>query len=96
MNKCCVCRRARDVFKTVTLTESEREFVGKMTGKAPPETLSYCKACWKIATDKTQGAQLFKGMLQLHLQGSGVRDAEHIATEVQSKMMKKATPKPVS
>lgn len=91
--KCCVCQRPREPFKVLTLTADEKRFIMRATGKLAPDTTTYCKSCWAVVSNKLQGAQLLKGMLQLKLRASGVSNAEQIATGVQNRLVKKASPK---
>lgn len=88
-----MCQREREPFKIVTLNEDEKKFVRQHTGNIPPDTYAYCKACWKIATDKTQATQLVKGMLQIQYERAGVRNAEAMATRIQDFLVRKATQK---
>jgi hypothetical protein len=96
MTTCCFCKRSREAFKTVKLSDEEKKFVLRHTGSIPPDEYTYCKACWKVATDRTQGASLVKGLLQVQYQRAGVRNAEAMATRVHDFLIKKAAPKPVS
>lgn len=96
MTTCCFCKRQREAFKVVTLSDMEKAFILRQTKVMPPDEYSYCGACWKIATDRNQGASLVKGLLQIQYQRAGVRNAEALATQVHDFLMKKAAPKPVS
>lgn len=93
---CCICKRDREPFKVIELSEEERRAVQKLSGQEPLPKYEYCKPCWNIATNKQQGPQLMKGMLQYELQRRGVRDAEEFAKKAQDFLIKKATSKPVS
>jgi hypothetical protein len=94
--KCCMCQREREAFKTVKLTDVEKAFVQRHTTGVPPDEYVYCKACWQVATNRIQGPQLMKGLLQIQYQRAGVRNAEALATRVQDFFVKKAASKPIS
>ena len=96
MSQCGVCRRDRDAFKEVVLDESERQAVRALTGKDALDRYTYCKACWGLTTDKSQGSQLFKGLLQLQFQRDGVRNGEELAERIRQHLVRKATDKPIS
>lgn len=93
---CCICSRDREAAKVITLTEEEKRAVKKLTKDVPPDTYAYCHACWAVATDRNQGAQLFKGLMQAGLNRTGVHNANGIAIRYYRFLVDHAAKKPVS
>ena len=85
---CCICQRDRKDGVDYQLTEEERTTIKTLTKEPAPETYFYCAACHAVATDRVQGLQLFKGLLQTNLTRFGVRDATKIADKYYQFMLK--------
>jgi len=62
---CCVCKKEREVFQTLTLTDTEKWLVEVGTDQKAPDTTDYCKACWNVCIDRVQGPQLMRGLMTL-------------------------------
>jgi hypothetical protein len=88
---CCVCNRARQDGHTLTLSESEKATIFRLTTVKAPDSYFYCGPCWKVCTDKVQGVQLFKGLLQENLKRAGVRGASDLASRYAQVLTKKPT-----
>ena len=95
--QCCVCRRTRPVFRVLTLQEGDKEAFRRV-GKEPPETLTYCQACWTVSIHRQQGPKLFKGLLQLRLQHNGMtsEEAEKVSRVIEEDLVKRASKSPLS
>ena len=91
--KCCICSQTRECV-VLTLTDEERAAASKV-GTNLGETLAYCKACYKIATDPFVGAQLIKGLLEMRLRASGNPRAEEAGKKLHEFLIRKAK-RPVS
>lgn len=83
--KCVVCRREPSVGDCVTfhLQPDERALWKEQTGE-DAEAWHYCKACFRVLSDPTQGAELLKGMLQVSLGAQGVPQANQLAAKFHS------------
>lgn len=96
MAVCCVCEKEREPEKVLELTDDEKTMVRLMSGKEAPDSYSYCKPCWLLVSDRVQGPQLLKGLLQVGLKQAGVRNPEQIATKYQEFMLQHGYKKPIS
>lgn len=94
--KCSVCNRERKEGQTITLTAEERQAMSKASLGPVSESYFYCQACYRILTDRVQGAQLYRGLLQASLARSGVRNSNHIASRFYQFLVDRAAKKPVS
>lgn len=93
---CCVCGRDRDPAQTIVLTPEERAAAQRLTKEPVADSYPYCKPCWAIISDKRQGAELLKGLLQAGLRRAGVPNADSLAGKYREFVLEKGTKKPVS
>ena len=95
--KCGICGRTwpEDKCKVITLSAEERAYVLSTTHEEAPEQYIYCKPCWKVATDRTQGLQLMSGIIQATMRNAGNPNAEKAAQKFHDFLISKAG-KPVS
>lgn len=94
MNTCCVCNRSRTIFKRIEITDEDRKALVKMTSEPIPDGYDYCQACWSIVSDRSQGAQLLRGLLHVGLQNVGVRDPGSFANRYYDFFLRKTKSKP--
>jgi hypothetical protein len=89
--KCCVCDRdwPDPKCRVIVLTAAEKKYVQSM-GQEPPEQCIYCGPCWRVLSDRTQGAQLIKGAMQLQAQAQGIPNAEKLSQQFLSKLLELA------
>ncbi len=76
---CCICNRDRSQGTTLTITEEERRVLAKTALGVVPDSYFYCSPCWTILKDRSQGAQLFKGLIQAGMAKHGVNRADVVA-----------------
>lgn len=76
--KCGVCSRTwpDDRGHVLTLTESERSTIQQMTGQPAPLEYHYCNPCWKLLSDRQQGAQFIAGTVRASLAAQGMKNPE--------------------
>lgn len=91
---CCVCNREREPGSVIELTDTEREQIRRMTGQPAPASYAYCKACWKVVSNKQQSASLFKGLLQASLRQNGVPNADKMAARYYKFLLDRASKNP--
>lgn len=86
--ECAVCHRPRAVSRceVIELTDDEKASLRKM-GHTVEDTLYYCRPCWRVVTDRQQGAALMKGLAQTQLQRAGVANAEDVATKFHERVL---------
>lgn len=91
MKKCCVCSRPREdaEMKQIVLTASEREYVKAKTGEDATDYW-YCIPCFRVLSDREQGAQLIKGSLQVSLTARGHPRAGEISQKVYEDLLEKS------
>lgn len=70
---CSVCGKPApsETCKVLRLTPEELAAI-RILGE-PPEQFTFCKACWKLVSDRERGAQLFKGLMQARMRAQGSR-----------------------
>ena len=87
---CAVCSRSfdEDDCKCILLTAEEKRVAVAM-GYEGPNELHYCKPCWKILTDREQGAQLIRGIAETGLRRMGLSQAEQMASKLHAGLMEK-------
>lgn len=93
--KCCICGSERDQDKCVglTLTEAEAEAIRKL-GKEPVKEIFYCNPCYRIATDREQGARLMQGLVQTRLRALGSPKAEEMGARMYDMLIRKSRKAP--
>jgi len=71
--KCGVCSRtwADEFCHVLDLTESERTYIRAATGEPAPKQYVYCKPCWKLLSNRQQGAQFIAGSFQAGFRAAG-------------------------
>jgi len=86
---CAICHRPRAVERceVLELTADEKKAMRQM-GQTPEDKLYYCRPCWRVVTNREQGAALMKGMAQVQLQRAGVTNAETVATKFHERLLK--------
>lgn len=94
--KCCICNREREDLHIVNLTQEEMTVLKKAALEAVQDSYAYCQACWKVIGDRNQGAQLYKGLMQVNLARFGVRNADAIAERYYQFLVNRAAKKPLS
>lgn len=94
--KCCVCNREREPAQVIELTEEEKLVLRKAVMEPILDSYAYCGPCWAVMSDKNQGAQLFKGLMQVNLTRFGVRNAGTVAQRYYQFLIERATKKPTS
>lgn len=87
---CCVCRREHEGCEVITLTDEEKSVMQKAGYTTVPDTLAYCKPCWRILGNKEQGAQLMRGIGEITLRRLGVVNAEDRASRFHTGLLAKA------
>ena len=65
---CIICQKPYATGETFTLTDAEK----KAIGDSAPDEVNYCSACLKVMQDREAGAQLLKGLYEMHLRAAGV------------------------
>jgi hypothetical protein len=68
---CSCCHKERECPETIILSEEDKLTVAKMSGKAPPDSFSYCAPCWRVLSDRKKGANLLRGQYQELLRKTG-------------------------
>lgn len=88
--KCCICGHVRDRDEMWILhpTPEEKAAIARF-GQVPVDEYLYCRPCWGILSDKEKGAQLLRGMVQMHMRTSGV-SAEKAAKKMYQFLISKA------
>lgn len=84
---CSVCgrpQRPKDC-EVLTLTLEEK----KLMGQPAPDTLAYCKPCWRIVTHRERGAKFMQGLWETSLRRVGVVDAEARAKKFHTDLLAK-------
>lgn len=78
--KCGICSREWNdaQCKVIPLTEAEREHIRKTLGKEPPDRYVYCAPCWRLLSNREQGAQFIAGMIRAGLRDRADPRAEKI------------------
>lgn len=94
---CGICDRKwpDDRCHVLTLTDAEREQVVRMTGKEAPKEYIYCGPCWKLLSNRRQGAEFIAGSMQSSLRAEGHPKADVIAKKTLDFLVGKSG-KPVS
>ena len=68
---CCVCGQPRNCTDAIAVTD-------KMRGAYPkydfPETLYYCRPCWRLLCDPEKGARLVSSFFQAGITAKGAKD----------------------
>ncbi len=95
--KCALCRRPRelDEMHVMRITEAERVQMVKM-GATPQAEYAYCRPCWAILSNRNGGPKLIRGMVLARMNAIGHPDAEKIAEQVYTLLLKGSTKGPVS
>lgn len=88
-SECCVCHREAHAGSTLTLSPEEKKAIEKTDGKKAPDTLFYCKPCYRILSDKERGAQFLRGMMETGLRQAGVVGAETKASKFHRDLLSK-------
>lgn len=96
--KCEICGRDRQLSEgtTILLSEEDRAFVAHATGVPAPTSYFYCNPCYKVVTDREQGARLISNQLEMQLRASGNPHAAKIAGRVYKFLIEKSKTKRVS
>lgn len=70
--ECGVCNRKvnQTDCEVIKLTEQEK----KLAGEGAPDTMVYCKPCWRALTDPTTGPQVGRGLFLTLARQLGVRN----------------------
>ena len=91
--KCCICNRERSETDCVvlTLTDEEKKFSSDM-GQGAPDTLVYCKPCYKVLTDREQGARLMQGTFRMN--AGDLPGAAQYAQRLYDRLIQKSGKKP--
>jgi hypothetical protein len=55
----------------IDLTEAEKFYVMSMMNQSPPSQYIYCKPCWKLLSNRQQGAQFIAGSVQALVRSAG-------------------------
>lgn len=94
---CGVCKREwpTESCKVIHLTDTERLSVKRATGQEAPTEYIYCKPCWKLLSDRRQGAQYIAGTMQASLKSHGHPKAEEVGKKMLDFLLSKSG-KPVS
>jgi len=95
--KCGVCSREwpKEHCRTIVLTAVERAYVMAATGGAAPDEYVYCNPCWKLLSNRQQGAQFIAGSFQASFQASGHPKAAQVGKKMLNFLIAKSG-KPVS
>jgi len=93
---CGICNRGWDDVRchVIELTEAERAVVLKTTG-AKVEKYIYCGPCWKLLSNRQQGAQFIAGSMRAAMRATGNPRADKVAARTLDFLLSK-TSKPVS
>jgi uncharacterized protein YlaI len=96
--KCEICGRDRasDDGVVITLSAEEREFIAKSLKGSNPSSYFYCDPCYRVVTDREQGARLISGQLELQLRQSGHPKAREVADRFYKFLIEKSKDKQVS
>jgi len=95
--RCCVCgsKTTPEQSTTFQLT-AEEKLALRRAGQPEVNVCTYCRGCLKILSNREQGAQLLKGVLQTNLRIAGVATAEQQAQRFHNFLLDKAARKPIS
>jgi hypothetical protein len=96
--KCEICGRDRQETEgtVIKLTDEEREFILLSTGSPAPLQYFYCAPCYRIVTDREQGARLISGQMEMQLRSAGHPHAHQIAERIYNFLIEKSKAKRVS
>jgi len=94
---CGICERQwpDDRCKVIRLTDPEKLNVQTMSGKPAPEQFVYCGPCWKLLSNRRQGAEFIAGTMRATLRAQGHPKADQIAKKTLDFLILKSG-KPVS
>ena len=94
---CGICNRKwpDDRCQVLRLTEEERTHAGRMTGKEAPAEYIYCGPCWKLLSNRRQGAEFIAGSMKASLRAEGHPKADLISKRTLDFLLSKSG-KPVS
>ncbi len=86
---CGVCDRPWDDDRchVVELTETEKAIVLKTTGQKVDRYI-YCNPCWKLLTNRQQGAQFIAGSFRAALRAAGNPKAEEAGKKMLDFLLK--------
>lgn len=89
--KCGICGAERDRDKCVVLvtTPAEAESIRKM-GREPEKEYIYCNPCYRVVTDREQGARLMQGLIQTKLRTSGSPKADELSKRMYEMLVKRS------
>lgn len=77
--KCGVCEQERDKGHTLVLTDEEKQYIKVETGE-DLESYFYCFPCWNLLHNRSAGASLIKGTMELNLRNTGHPKAKEMAS----------------
>jgi hypothetical protein len=89
--KCGICGAERERDKCVVLvtTPTEAAAIRKM-GREPEKEYVYCNPCYRVVTDREQGARLMQGLIQTRLRTSGSPKAEALSKRMYEMMINRS------
>ena len=82
---CCVCEKPIQDGHTIVLTTEEK---AAFVDETAPDEVHYCKPCYRVLTNRTAGAELLKGFLEMTLRRSGVNTPKQLADAFHAKILK--------
>lgn len=89
LEQCGVCGTEVRNGTVIELTIEEKILIGPTA----PDSVIYCKGCWRVCNNLQQGGQLLKGLYENALRKSGVPEAGERAQLFHKKLLAAATRK---
>lgn len=89
--RCDICGRDRECAETIRLTAEVKAALTE-AGVTPPEEYHYCGPCWRVVSNREQGAQLLSGFFQTTLTGLGHTNARKAGEKMHTFLIEKSKP----
>lgn len=88
---CNICGRSRPrgQLEIIQLTVKEKEYYRRI-GQEVLSEYAFCRPCWRVMSDPAKGPALIKSLFEISLSRSGVQNAEQIAKQYHTWLVKKA------